>query len=64
VGEKNIGSEKDMKKMEKIKEAEETIVCALCGKPICRSERTIGLLVIHYKLISHQRLLRFIVGDF
>lgn len=44
------------------KKEEETIVCALCGKPICRSEKTIGLLTMHYKLKNHQRLLRFIEG--
>lgn len=38
-------------------EKEEIIVCALCGKPICRSEKTIGLLIMHYNTKKHQRIL-------
>jgi len=40
---------------------EESIVCGLCGKPICRSGATIGLLVMHYKWNNrHLRILESI----
>ena len=43
---------------------ETTIVCALCGKPICRSEKTIGLLAMHFKLKKHQRIVdKILKGD-
>jgi len=35
---------------------EETIVCAICGNRICRSEKTIGLLAMHFKLKKHKRI--------
>jgi len=37
---------------------DQSIVCALCGKRICRSEKSIGLLAMHYKKTSHQRILK------
>ena len=41
---------------------DETIVCAICGKPICKSEKTIGLLAMHFKLKKHQRIVSKING--
>lgn len=43
-------------------EYDNSIVCAVYGKPICRSEKTIGLLAMHYKLNSHQKTVDSILG--
>ena len=44
-------------------DSDPSIVCAFCGKRICRSEKTIGLLVMHYKKTNHQRFFNNLVQN-